>query len=122
MYSKETLERFKNPKFAGEMKNPDAIGEEGNLRCGDVMKIYLKVENNKIKNIKYQTYGCVAAISASEALCELAKGKTLDAAEKITAKDIADRLGNLPPIKFHCSVLGNTALIKAIKNYKEKGD
>jgi len=119
MYSKKTLERFKNPKFAGEMKNPDAIGQEGNIKCGDIMKIFLRIDpkTEKIKDIKFQTYGCVAAIAASDAMCELAKGKTLKQASNIKYSDIIKKLGDLPMIKVHCSVLGTKALKNAIDNY-----
>ena len=120
MYTKQVLSRFKNPKFVGEIKNADAVGEVGNPRCGDVMKIFLKIKGNNIINIKFQTYGCPAAIASSEALCELAKNKTLDAALKITHKDIVKRLKDLPAIKQHCSILGAEALQKAIKDYGEK--
>jgi len=121
MYSKKVIECFRKPKFSGEIKNPDAVGEEGNIKCGDVMKIYLKVNKGVIKDIKFQTYGCVAAIASSDALCKLAKGKTLDQALKLSHKDIIKELGGeLPLIKHHCSVLGIQALKKAIKNYKEK--
>ncbi len=120
MYSEKTLKHFQKPKFAGEMKNPDAIGQVGNMKCGDVMKIYLKVKDDVIKDIKFQTYGCVAAIAASDVLCEIAKGKTIDEALKITSKHISEHLGNLPPIKYHCSVLGSQALKKAVENYKKK--
>ena len=121
-YSKKAIQLFKNPKHVGEIKNADGVGQEGNPICGDVMKVYIKVGKNKkgqkvIKDIKYHTYGCLAAISASEALCILAKGKTLEEAKKITSKDIADFLGKLPPIKFHCSVLGMDTLRKAIDDY-----
>lgn len=120
MYSKKTIEHFKNPKFAGEMKNPDGVGEVGNIKCGDVMKMFLKVEKGVIKDIKFQTYGCMAAIAASDMMCQLAKGKTLDEASKITFKDIIKELGDLPLVKYHCSVLGTQALKKAIEDYKEK--
>ncbi len=117
-YSEKTLERFKNPKFAGEIKNPDAVGQEGNPICGDVMKIYLKVEDDIIKDIKFETYGCVAAIASSDMMCELAKGKTLEDALKIKPDDIVKGLGKMPLIKHHCSVLGIQALGKAIENYR----
>jgi nitrogen fixation NifU-like protein len=120
MYSKKVVERFSNPKNAGEMKNPDAVGEEGNPRCGDVMKIYLKVENEKITDIKFQTYGCIAAIACSDALCELAKGKTISEAKKLKSQDILNELGKLPIVKIHCSILGMKALQNAIKNYENK--
>jgi nitrogen fixation NifU-like protein len=122
MYSKKVVERFQNPKFAGEMKNADAVGEEGNPRCGDVMRIYLKVEKDRIKDIKFQTYGCIAAIACSDALCELAKGKILKQAKSITYEDIIKKLDFLPTIKIHCSVLGRKALLEAIKNYEKKNN
>ena len=122
MYSKETIERFRNPKFAGEMKDADAIGQVGNMRCGDVMKIFLKLKDGKIKDIKFQTYGCMAAIAASDAMCELAKGKKIDDALRITHDDITKKLGDLPLIKHHCSVLGTQALKKAIGGLLEKKD
>jgi nitrogen fixation NifU-like protein len=118
-YSKRVFEHFQKPKFAGELKDADAVGEEGNIKCGDVMKMYIKVENNIIKDIKFKTYGCIAAIAASDTLCELAKGKTLEEAEKLTYADIIKELEELPAIKVHCSVLGITALRNAIKNYRK---
>jgi nitrogen fixation protein NifU and related proteins len=121
MYSKEVMKRFTNPKYAGEIKNADAVGQEGNVKCGDIMKIFLKIDDNcKIKDIKFQTYGCMAAIAASDAMCELAKGKTLDQALKIKFSDIVKELKDLPKIKVHCSVLGTKALKNAIENYKKR--
>jgi len=122
MYSKKVIARFKNPKFAGEIKNPDAVGRVGNMKCGDVMEIFLKVDDKtrKIKNIKFKTYGCIAAIAASDAMCELAKGRTLEQAKKITYKEIIKKMGgDVPKIKVHCSVLGTRALKAAIENYKK---
>jgi len=119
-YNKEVLKHFTNPKHMGEMKNPDAIGELGNMKCGDVMKIYLKIKDNKIHDIKFQTFGCVAAIASSDVLCELAKGKTIEQAKKITNQNIINKLKGLPSIKMHCSVLGAGALKNAIENYKNK--
>lgn len=120
MYNEALIERFRNPAFAKEMDDADAVGEEGNVKCGDVMRIYLKVRDEKITDISFLTYGCVAAIATTDAMCELAKGKTLDEAEKITPQDIVNSLGEVPPIKFHCSVLGDKALRKAIRDYREK--
>lgn len=123
-YSREVMKRFKKPKFAKEMKNADAFGEVGNVTCGDVMKVFIKIGKNKkgkgiIKDISFQTFGCVAAISSSDALCELAKGKTIEEALKIGRDDIVKKLHGLPDIKFHCSVLGEEALQKAIENYRK---
>ncbi len=124
MYSKEVLERFQKPVFSGEIENPDGVGEVGNPRCGDMMKLFIKVkkENSSeiIEDIKFKTYGCVAAIVSTDYLCEIAKGLTLDQAQKITSKDIAAKIGDIPPIKYHCSVLAQEALKKAISNYREK--
>lgn len=120
IYSKKLIQIFRNPKFAREMRNPDGIGEIGNVRCGDIMKIFIKVKDDVIKDISFQTYGCMAAIAASDMMCKLAKGKNLNDAMKISYKEIVEQLGEMPKIKYHCSVLGTQALKKAIKNYKEK--
>jgi nitrogen fixation protein NifU and related proteins len=117
-YSKIAMKHFFNPKYAGEIKNADGIGQVGNAACGDVMKVYIKVEKNKIKDIKFNTLGCVAAIAASDVACEIAKGKTINEAKKITDKDILEKVGGLPQIKHHCSLLGSQALRKAIENYE----
>ena len=117
-YSEKVIELFHNPKNMGEMENPDAVGEVGNPSCGDVMKIYLKIKDNKIEDIMFQTMGCIAAIATSCMIAELAKGKTLEEAKKITNKDVAESLGNLPPIKMHCSNLAADALKRAIENYE----
>lgn len=119
-YTDKVLKIFRNPKFAGEIKNASGKGEVGNAVCGDMMTVYIQVKDNKIKDIKFKTFGCVAAIASSEGLCALAKGKTLDDALKITAKDIAEYLGGLPNVKHHCSILGSEALRKAIMDYKNK--
>lgn len=120
MYTKKVLKHFTRPKNAGCMKNADGVGEAGNARCGDVLRVYIKVKDNKIVDAKFQTYGCVAAIASSDVLCDLVKGKTVDEALKISNKDIVKALGGLPGIKVHCSVLGSTALKKAIEDYKKK--
>ena len=114
------IERFRFPKFAGEMEDADAEGETGNFKCGDIMKIYIKVKDNKITDIKFQTYGCVAAISSTDMVCERALGMELEEAEKLTSKDIVESLGEVPQVKVHCSVLGTNALKEAIKNYRKK--
>jgi len=119
-YNKKVMQHFLNPKNVGKIKNPNAIGTNANDRCGDIMKIYIKVKDNKIKDIKFQTLGCPAAIAASDVLCELVKGKTLEEAEKIKDKDITKKLGGLPMIKVHCSVLGSRTLKDAIQKYKRK--
>jgi len=121
-YNKKVMKHFTNPKNMGEIKNPDGVGELGNMKCGDIMKIYLKLnkDKTKIKNIKFKTFGCVAAIASSDVLCELAKNKTLEQAKKITNQDIINKLGNLPSIKLHCSVLGAGALKNALKDIEKK--
>ncbi len=121
MYSEKALKRFKNPKSAGEIKNPSGVGEVGNLACGDVIKVYIKVDRSGIiRDAKFQTYGCVAAIAASDALCEMAKGKSTDEVLSMKYEDIVKELDGLPPVKFHCSVMGIQALKKAIENYSKQ--
>jgi len=119
-YNKEVFKRFTNPKYIGEVKGADGVGEVGNMKCGDVMKVSFKLKDDKIKDIRFQTFGCVSAIAASDALCELAMGRNLNEAKKITNKQILKKLKGLPAIKLHCSVLGEQALRAAIKDYEEK--
>ncbi|MBU0466755.1 MAG: iron-sulfur cluster assembly scaffold protein [Nanoarchaeota archaeon] len=120
MYSEKLIEKFKNPKFVGKIKDADAVGEEGNFKCGDVMKIYLKIKDEKIKDIKFETYGCVAAIASSEMMCELVNGKTLDEAYQMSHKEIVKALGEMPAVKVHCSILGTRALRNAIDEFRKK--
>ena len=119
-YSKKVLDHFKNPCNQGLIKNADAVGKVGNPICGDVMKIYLKIKNNIIEDIKFETLGCAAAIAVSSVLTDMAKGKTLDKALKITKDKIVKNLGGLPAIKIHCSMLGVEALQKAIEEFRSK--
>lgn len=122
MYSDKVMEHFKNPRNMGEIPDADGVGTVGNPVCGDLMKIYIKIEDNIIKDIKFKTFGCGAAIATSSMITELAKGKTLEEAEKITRADVADGLGGLPKIKMHCSNLAADGLREAIKDYlKKKG-
>lgn len=114
------LDLFRNPKNVGEIPDADGVGTVGNPVCGDMMTIYIKVKDDKIVDIKFKTFGCGAAIATSSMTTELAKGKTLDEAMKITRADVADELGGLPPIKMHCSNLAADALHEAIKDYKRK--
>ncbi len=121
MYSPKLMEHFRKPRNMGQMKNPDGVGKVGNPVCGDVMYLYIKVKDDRIANIKWETFGCAAAIGTSSIITEMAKGKTLDDALKITKKDVADELGGLPAIKMHCSVLSTDALKGAIEDYRKKG-
>ncbi len=120
MYSKKVMEHFTNPRNVGEIPDADGVGTEGNPVCGDVMKIFIKVNDNKITDAKFQTFGCGAAIAVSSMVTEMAKGMTLDEAMKITKNSLADALDGLPPQKMHCSNLGADALHRAIENYKNK--
>jgi len=122
MYNKKVLQHFKSPHNFGKIKNPDGIGKVGNLICGDVLWLYIKIENNKkgeeiIKDIKFETYGCVAALASSSIVTDLAKGKTIKQALKINQKEMITSLGGLPPVKIHCSILAVDALLEAIYNY-----
>lgn len=114
------MEHFKNPRNMGEIPNADGVGTVGNPVCGDLMTMYIKVENDRIKDVKFKTFGCGAAIATSSMTTELAKGKTIDEAMKITRASVADSLGGLPPVKMHCSNLAADALHAAIKDYQEK--
>jgi len=120
MYSKKVMEHFRNPHNMGEIKDADGIGTVGNPVCGDLMTIYIKVKDNKIEDIKFRTFGCAAAIATSSMITDLAKGKTIEEALKITRDSVADSLDGLPPIKMHCSNLAADALHEAIKDYKKK--
>ena len=129
-YTKEVLKHFANPSNMGVIADADGVGEVGNLKCGDVMKIYLKIGTRNeerggkaekyVEDIKFQTLGCAAAIATSSVVTELAKGKTLDEAEKINQDDINEVLGKLPAPKYHCSVLADRAIKKAIEDYRAK--
>lgn len=120
MYTQKVMDHFRNPHNQGSISDADAVGQEGNPVCGDVMKIYLKIEEDVIKDVKFETLGCAAAIAVSSDLTDMVKGKTLDEALAITKDDIVNDLGGLPPVKVHCSMLGVDALQQAIKSYKER--
>ena len=119
-YSKIVMEHFLNPRNVGEIENADGIGEVGSPICGDLMTFYIKVNDNKIEDIKFKTFGCGAAIAVSSIVSETVKGMSLEEAEQISSKKVAELLGGLPPQKLHCSNLGAKALKKAIENYKKK--
>jgi nitrogen fixation NifU-like protein len=120
MYSPVVMEHFNNPRNAGVMEEPDGVGEVGNPACGDMMTFYIKVEDDTIVDVKFQTFGCVAAIAVSSMVSEMAKGKKLAEAKRITNKLVAETLGGLPQNKLHCSNLGADALALAIDNYRGK--
>ena len=120
MYSEKVMEHFSNPRNVGEIKDADGVGEVGNPVCGDMMTFYIKVKDNKISDVKFKTFGCVAAISVSSMVSEMAKGKTLKEATSITNKSVSAALNGLPKEKMHCSNLGAEALSKAIEDYEKK--
>jgi nitrogen fixation NifU-like protein len=120
MYSEKVMDHFTNPRNVGVMEDADGIGEEGNPVCGDAMKLFIKVKDNVITEIKFQTFGCASAIAVSSMVTEIAKGMTLDEAMKVSKQSLADALDGLPPQKMHCSNLGADALHKAIEDYKNK--
>lgn len=120
IYSEKVMEHFQNPRNVGTIKDADGIGKVGSPICGDVMAFYIKVKDNRIEDVKFQTFGCGAAIAVSSMVSEMAKGKTIEEAMKITNMDVAEELGGLPKKKLHCSNLGADALHEAIKNYKQR--
>ena len=119
-YNEKVIEVFSNPKNVGKIDNADGVGTVGNATCGDIMKIYLKIENNVIVDAKFQTFGCAAAIATSSTATEMVIGKTLEEAEQLTNADVVDNLGGLPAQKMHCSVLAEEAIREAIKDYRSK--
>lgn len=120
MYSEKVMEHFSNPRNVGEIADADGVGTVGNPVCGDVMKIFIKVENDHLKEIKFKTFGCGAAIATSSIVTEMAKGKSLDEALTISNKAVAEALDGLPPQKMHCSNLAADALHAAIEDYRQK--
>jgi nitrogen fixation NifU-like protein len=120
MYSEKVLDHFRNPRNVGEIEDADGEGTVGNPVCGDMMSIYIKVEDEKIADVKFRTFGCGAAIATTSMTTELAKGMTLDEAMKITREQVAYELDGLPPVKMHCSNLAAEALHEAIKDYRKK--
>ena len=119
-YTEQVMDHFMNPRNMGEIEDASGVGTVGNAKCGDIMRIYIKVENDVITDVKFKTFGCGAAIATSSKATELVKGLTLEEAEKITNKMVMDSLGGLPPVKVHCSVLAEEALHAAIQDYRER--
>lgn len=120
LYSDKVLENFENPKNVGEIKDADGIGEVGNAKCGDIMKMYIKVKNGIITDVKFKTFGCGAAIATSSIATEMIKGKSIDDALKLTNKAVVEALDGLPPAKLHCSVLAEQAIKAALADYYTK--
>ncbi|MCR4434374.1 MAG: Fe-S cluster assembly scaffold protein NifU [Clostridiales bacterium] len=120
MYSEKVMDHFTNPRNVGEIENADGVGQVGNPKCGDIMKMYLKIENNVIVDAKFKTFGCGAAVATSSMATELVKGKTVEEALKITNQAVAEALDGLPPIKMHCSNLAEEAIKAAIDDYRAK--
>ena len=120
MYTEKVMDHFSNPRNIGEIENADGVGEVGNPVCGDMMSFYINVTDDKIADIKFKTFGCVAAIAVSSMVTEMALGKTLDEAKKITKKSVAESLDGLPKEKMHCSNLGADALARAIEDFENK--
>ena len=119
-YTEQVMDHFMHPRNMGELEDASGVGTVGNAKCGDIMRIYIKVEDDVITDVKFKTFGCGAAIATSSKATELVKGLTLQEAEKITNKMVMDSLGGLPPVKVHCSVLAEEALHAAIKDYRER--
>jgi nitrogen fixation NifU-like protein len=120
MYSEKVMELFMNPKNAGRLEDADGIGEVGNPQCGDIMKIYIRVKDNRIEDIAFETFGCASAIASSSMVTEMVKGKTLDEALAVSNKDVVEELGGLPPQKIHCSLLAEEGIRAAIEDYRQK--
>ncbi|MBI5525282.1 MAG: Fe-S cluster assembly scaffold protein NifU [Deltaproteobacteria bacterium] len=120
MYSEKVMDHFRNPRNVGEIADADGIGEVGNPTCGDIMKIYIKVKNDVIEDVKFKTFGCGAAIATSSMVTEMVKGRTIDEAVNVSNKNVAEALDGLPPIKMHCSNLAADALHAAIEDFKKR--
>mgnify|MGYP002574042020 CR=1 FL=1 len=119
-YSEKVMDHFANPRNVGEMKDPSGVGEVGNSRCGDIMRMYIKVEGDTITDVKFKTFGCGAAIATSSMATELIKGKTIEDALKLTNQAVMEALDGLPPVKVHCSLLAEEAIHAALWDYAEK--
>ena len=122
MYSEKVMDHFMNPRNVGEIENASGVGTVGNAKCGDIMRIYIKVENDVITDVKFKTFGCGAAIATSSKATEIVKGMTLEEAEKVTNKMVMEALGGLPPVKVHCSLLAEQAVNAALWDYAKKNN
>ena len=120
LYSDKVFDHFSNPRYVGEIENADGVGEVGNAKCGDIMKMYIKVDNGIISDVKFKTFGCGAAVATSSMATELIKGKSIDDALKLTNKAVVEALDGLPPVKLHCSVLAEQAIKAALSDYYKK--
>ncbi|MBQ7653572.1 MAG: Fe-S cluster assembly scaffold protein NifU [Clostridia bacterium] len=120
LYSEKVMDHFRNPRNVGVIENADGIGEVGNAKCGDIMKMYLKIENDIIVDVKFETFGCGSAIASSSMATEMIKGKPVDEAKKLTNKAVAEALDGLPQHKMHCSVLAEEAIQSALEDYKNR--
>lgn len=120
MYNEIVMERFQNPRNAGMIINADGVGQVGNVRCGDIMKIYLRIEKGVIQDAKFKTFGCVSAIASTDVACDMIKGKTVEQALKVTNQDVINELHGLPDVKIHCSVLAQEAIAEAVSDYYKK--
>lgn len=120
MYTETVMDHFRNPRNVGSIENPDGVGQVGNAKCGDIMKIYLKINNDIIEDVKFETFGCGSAIASSSMATELIKGKSINDAVELTNKAVVEALGGLPPVKIHCSVLAEQAIKSALYDYAQK--
>ena len=122
LYTETVMDHFMNPRNVGEIENPDGVGQVGNAKCGDIMKMYLKIKNNIIEDVKFETFGCGSAIASSSMATEMVKGKTIEEALAVTNKQVVDALGGLPAHKLHCSVLAEESIKAAVKNYYDRNN
>ena len=120
LYTETVMDHFMNPRNVGEIPDADGVGEVGNAKCGDIMKMYLKIRNNVIEDVKFETFGCGSAIAASSMATEMVKGKTIEEALAVTNKQVVDALGGLPAHKLHCSVLAEESIKAAVKDYYDR--
>ena len=120
LYTETVMDHFMHPRNVGSIENADGVGEVGNAKCGDIMKIYLKIDDNRIEDVKFETFGCGSAIASSSMATEMIKGKTIDEALALTNKEVVDALGGLPAHKLHCSVLAEEAIKSAVKDYYDR--